>query len=55
MGINTANRGNKRRRCVTVVLSDDEWQNLATYGKNYDLAPTTAARRLINEGLLFHQ
>ena len=55
MGSNTANRGNKRKKCVTIVLSEDEWQKLAKYGKHYDLAPTAAARRLIIEGLTFHQ
>ena len=55
MGLNTANRGNKRKKPVTVVLSEDEWQALASYGRNYGLAPTAAARRLINEGISFHQ
>ena len=55
MGVNSANRGRMRPKTVNIRLSDDEWQTLATYGKNYDLAPAAAARRLINEGLLFHQ
>ena len=55
MGSNTANRGNKRKKCVTIVLSEDEWQKLAMYGKHYDLTPTAAARRLVIEGLTFHQ
>ena len=45
----------KRDKCVTIVLSTDEWQKLANYGTSYGLAPTAAARRLINEGLSFHQ
>ena len=55
MGVNTANRGNKRKKCVTIVLSEEEWQRLAQYGKHYDLTPTAAGRRLIIEGLNFHQ
>ena len=45
----------KREKCVTIVLSTDEWQKLADYGNRFDIKPTTAARRLINEGLSFHQ
>ena len=55
MGQNTANRGNPRKKCVTIVLSEDEWNDLARYGRNYDLTPTAAGRRLINEGLVFHR
>ena len=55
MGVNTNNRGSKRKKPVTIVMTQDEWQNLAKYGTRYGLTPTAAARRLINEGLLFHQ
>ena len=55
MAVNTNNRGNKRKKPVTIVMSQEEWQNLADYGRRYGLPPTAAARRLINEGLLFHQ
>ena len=44
----------KRDKPVTIVLSADEWQSLADYGNHYGLKPTSAARRLINEGLSFH-
>ena len=49
------NRGNKRRKPVTIVLSEDEWKQLAKYGNYFDLSPTAAGRRLIMEGLNFHQ
>ena len=55
MGTNTANRGNPRKKAVTIKLSEDEWQKLAMYGKHYGLTPTAAARRLVIEGLTFHQ
>lgn len=55
MGQNTANRGNPRKKPVTIVLTADEWQRLAKYATRYGLAPTAGARRLINEGLAFHQ
>lgn len=55
MGQNTANRGNPRKKQITIALTEDEWGQLARYGKNYDLTPTAAGRRLINEGLVFHQ
>jgi phage terminase small subunit len=54
-GVNTNNLGNKRKKNVCVALSEDEWQKLVTYGTHYGLSPTAASRRLINEGLLFHQ
>ena len=55
MGQNKANRGNPRKKPVTIVLTADEWQQLAKYSTRYNLAPTAGARRLINEGLAFHQ
>ena len=55
MAVNTNNRGSRRKKPVTIVLSQEEWQNLADFGKRYGLLPTAAARRLIIEGLLFHQ
>jgi len=55
MAVNTNNRGNRRKKQLTLVMTQDEWQNLAEYGTRYGLTPTAAARRLINEGLLFHQ
>ena len=55
MPSNTANRGNPRKKPVTIVLTADEWQQLAKYGTRYGLTPTAGARRLINEGLAFHQ
>lgn len=55
MASNTANRGNKRQKCISVVLSNEEWEKLQAYGKHYGLTRTAAGRKLINEGLLFHQ
>jgi hypothetical protein len=55
MAVNTNNRGNKRKKCVTIVLSEEEWQNMADYGKRYGLAPTAAGRRLLNQALIYFQ
>ena len=53
MGSNTANRGNKRKKCVTIVLSEEEWQAMANYGKPFGLSPTAAGRRLLTQALIY--
>ena len=49
------NRRPARKKCVTIALSEDEWQSLADYGNKFQLKPTEAARRLIKTGILFDQ